>query len=65
MSRESTPGNPDGQERAAEIAEDREDYRTAFGLWKDLISKWGDIVSSDRVAYWERHMEYCDEKMKA
>lgn len=59
----NAPHSPDGQENAAEQAEERGDYRTAYGLWKGLITDWGDIVSQDRVDYWKRHMDYCNSKM--
>lgn len=54
---------PEALVNAAENAEEREDWRRAYGFWSDVISQYGNKVSKDQLNYWELHKKMCDDKM--
>lgn len=55
---------PEAIVHAAEEAEDKCNWRRAFGFWQDAISQYGSSVSSDELEYWKRHRDMCDKKMR-
>lgn len=48
------------KEELAETMMVQGNYARAYLEWKELIADFGRKVSSDRLEYWERQMEKCD-----
>lgn len=53
---------PEALVSAAEDAEEREDWRSAYGFWKEVIAQYGNRVSRQQLEYWEWHKKMCEEK---
>ena len=56
-------GGIDSLVYAAELSEDNGNWRRAYGLWKELIARYGSYVSSEQLEYWENHRDKCEEYM--